>query len=130
MNGGLPAKYYFCIIHSHTYIYDSLELPFYDYQFISMYRVVSRTSIVQIIIYMWVRYIWTYNNFGNHTMFLFPHSVVVDYYIRFLQFFIRIASACCNTTKTTSRESPCGVTITETHKITATYLSQNLLHFT
>ena len=43
MNGGLPDKYYLCIIYIYTYSYNSLELLYRDSQFIYKYRVIDRT---------------------------------------------------------------------------------------
>ena len=83
MNGGFPSKYCLCIIHSHSYIYNFPALTFYAYQFIYKYHVFSRTSILEIIIYISLPCILTYINCCNNTMFFFAYSVVVYYYIQF-----------------------------------------------
>ena len=46
MNGGFPDKYYLYIIHNRTYIYNSLALNFYAYQFIYARRIFVSTSIL------------------------------------------------------------------------------------
>ena len=51
-DGDFPDNYYLCLIHSHTYIYNSVASTFCDYQSIYLHRVFYRTSIVEIIIYM------------------------------------------------------------------------------
>ena len=118
MNGGFPDKYYLCIIHRRTHIYNSLELPFYTSQFIYIYHIFVCTSIVEIILYMYVPYICLYINCCNHAMFFFPLSVVVEYYICFSVLFIRLAYGHCNPTKWASILSPFCVPITATYMIT------------
>ena len=124
MNGGFPANYYLCTIHSRMYIYNSLVLPFYASHFIYVYRVFACKSIVVIIIFMYVSFIFPNINCCNHTMTLFIHSVVVDYYIQFLFLLISLASDRCNPTKPANRGSTYGVPITVTNPITAKKPSQ------
>ena len=125
MNDGLPAKYYFSKIHSHTYIYNYLALPFYASQFIYMYREFSRTSILEYIyIYIFVPWICQYINYCNHNIYFLSSlcSSGLEHTI-FLYFLINISSYFCNPTKPASRGTPCGVSITAAITITATYLS-------
>ena len=105
MDGGFPDNHYICIIHSRTYIYNYLELPFNASQFIYTYRVFDHTSLVKIIIYMYIPCICLHINICNNTNCFFPKSVVVDYYIHFFVILIYLASARCNPTKPANRRS-------------------------
>ena len=121
MNSCFLDNYYLCIIHICTCIYNSLALSFYASLFIYMHHVFARTSIVEIIIYMYVPCIFLYINICNHNKFFLYslHSSVLLHTI-FLYFFIDLDSACCNAAKLVSRGSPCGIPITATDTITVT----------
>ena len=126
MNGGFPDKYYFCNIHIHAYIYNSMSLPFYTSCFICTYFVFACKSIVLIIIYMYVLFILPYSNWCNHNMFFLSSLRISG--LLFTVFKINLASAHCSPTKPSSIGSPCGVPITMTNQITATNTSQLTLH--
>ena len=90
MNGAFPANYYLCTAHSCTYIVDSIALSLYPSHFIFTYCVFDRTLIVVIKVYMYVPCIFPYINRCNNTMFFFPCSVLVDFYLRFLFIYLVI----------------------------------------
>ena len=96
------------------------RITFYASRFIYMYRVFSCTSIVEIITYMYVLFIFPYINRCNHNNFFFPQSLVGDYYIQFFVIFINLASVRWNPTKPAIRGSPCDIMIMTTNTIIAT----------
>ena len=74
---------------------------------------------------MYVLCIFPYINGFSYTMFFFHHSVVVDYYFRFIYLVVNLSSARFNPTKPSSVGSPCGVPVTVTNLITATNPSRS-----
>ena len=97
-SGILPAKYSLCTLQSCMYIDNYRAFTCYASYFIYMYWVFSCTSIIVIIIYMYVPCICPYINRCNHNMFFLSSFCSSGLLFTNFKILINLASAHFNPT--------------------------------